>query len=182
MDQLVSTWGPASPMFWVRAVWAILIFLVIVWAAGVARAGTRRALLRMHAHPNAILFTARIVQMGILALGVLLVLALLGIDFTALAAFLGFITIALSLSLQDAARSLLAGLYLLIERPFEVGDTVVVDGKEGLIEDVKMRTTILRTAEGDRVVVPNLVLFTSVIIQKKGLTSVERRNTADSTD
>lgn len=173
MDQLVSNWGPTSPLFWVRAVWAILSFLVVAWVAGTARSGTRRTLLRVHAHPNAILFMARLIQMGILALGVLLVLALLGIDFTALTAFLGFITIALSLSLQDVARSLLAGLYLLIERPFEVGDTVVVDGQEGLIEDVKMRTTILRTAAGDRVVVPNLVMFTSVIIQKKGFEPVK---------
>lgn len=168
MDQLVSNWGPTSPLFWVRAIWAVLVFLVIAWVAGMARTAVRRTLLRVRAHPNAILFVSRLTALGILTLGVLLVLALLGIDFTALTAILGFITIALSLSLQDIARSLLAGLYLLIERPFEVGDTVVVDGKEGVIEDVKMRTTILRTTAGDRVVVPNLVMFTSVIIQKKG--------------
>jgi small-conductance mechanosensitive channel len=108
-----------------------------------------------------------VTQLGILILGVLLALAILGIDLPALTAFVGLITIALSLSLQDIARSLLAGLYLLIERPFDVGDTVDVGGQQGVIEDVSMRTTILRSSSGDRVIVPNLVMFTSVIVQKK---------------
>lgn len=158
-------------MFWVRVLWALVTFLFMAWAAGAVRRATRETLQRADAHPNAILFVSRVSQLGFLILGVLFVLAVLGIDFAALAAVLGFVTIALSLSLQDVTRSLLAGLYLLIERPFEVGDTVVVDGKEGLIEDVKMRTTILRTAGGDRVVVPNLVMFTSVIIQRKSPTA-----------
>ena len=167
MEQVFSLWGPASPFFWVRATWAIVIFLVIAWFSGMAKQGTRNALQRARAQPNASLFLARVTQMGILTLGVLLALAILGIDLPALTAFVGLITIALSLSLQDIARSLLAGLYLLIERPFEVGDTVDVGGQQGVIEDVKMRTTILRNSAGDRLIVPNLVMFTSVITQKK---------------
>ena len=131
-----------------------------------ASRGVQRALQRIPAHPNALLFAARIVQLSILALGIFLALAILGIDLPALTAFVGLITIALSLSVQDIARSLLAGLYLLIERPFEVGDTIDVGGQQGVIEDVSMRTTILRSATGDRVIVPNLVMFTSTIVQK----------------
>jgi small-conductance mechanosensitive channel len=153
-------------MFWVRGVWSVAVLLVMVWSAGVARRGIQRALQRAQAHPNAILFAARVVQLSILTLGVILALAILGIDLPALTAFVGLITIALSLSFQDIARSLLAGLYLLIERPFEVGDTIDVGGQLGVIEDVSMRTTILRNATGDRVIVPNLVMFTSTIVQK----------------
>ncbi|HEX9074383.1 MAG TPA: mechanosensitive ion channel domain-containing protein [Anaerolineae bacterium] len=166
MDALFSLWGPTSSMFWVRGVWSVAILLVMVWSAGVASRGIQRALQRAQAHPNASLFAARIVQLSILTLGVILALAILGIDLPALTAFVGLITIALSLSFQDIARSLLAGLYLLIERPFEVGDTIDVGGQQGVIEDVSMRTTILRSANGDRVVVPNLVMFTSTIVQK----------------
>lgn len=166
MDTLFSVWGPTSSMFWVRGVWSVAVLLVMVWSAGVARRGIQRALQRAQAHPNAILFAARVVQLSILTLGVILALAILGIDLPALTAFVGHITIALSLSFQDIARSLLAGLYLLIERPFEVGDTIDVGGQQGVIEDVSMRTTILRNATGDRVIVPNLVMFTSTIVQK----------------
>ncbi|MBI4786906.1 MAG: mechanosensitive ion channel [Chloroflexi bacterium] len=166
MDQLFSLWGPISPLFWVRAVWAIVILLVMVWAAGVGRRGAREALQRAQAHPNAILFVARVTHLGLLALGILFALAVLGIDLPALTAFVGLTTIAISLSVQDIARGLIAGLYLLIERPFDVGDEVKVDGQQGIIEDVRIRTTLLRNAAGDRVIVPNLVMLTSTIVQK----------------
>jgi small conductance mechanosensitive channel len=166
MEELFARWGPTSAMFWVRAIWAIVFFIGMAWLAGVGRSGTRRALLRARAHPNAIIFMTRVTHLGILALGILLALAVLGIDLPALTAFVGLATIALSVSFQDIARGLLAGLYLLIERPFDVGDTVDIGGQQGMIEDVRLRTTILRNENGDRVIVPNLVMFTSTIIQK----------------
>lgn len=166
MEAFFSLWGPTSSMFWVRGIWAVAVLGVMVWSAGVGSRGVQRALQRIRAHPNALLFAARVVQLSILALGIFLALAILGIDLPALTAFVGLITIALSLSFQDIARSLLAGLYLLIERPFEVGDTIDVGGQQGVIEDVSMRTTILRSATGDRVIVPNLVMFTTTIVQK----------------
>ncbi len=167
MDQLFALWGPTSSMFWVRAVWASAIFLVMVWLADIGRRGSRRALGRTRAHLNAIIFVARVTQLGILALGVVLALAILGVDLPALTAFVGLATIALSVSLQDIVRGLLAGLYLLIERPFDVGDTVDVGGQQGVIEDVRVRTTILRNTAGDRVIIPNLVMLTSTIVQKQ---------------
>lgn len=167
MEQIFTLWGPASPLFWVRAVWAVVVFFIMFWSADAGRRGARRALGRTRAHPNAILFVSRVAQLGILILGVIFVLAILGIDLPALTALVGLLTIALSLSLQDIVRGLLAGLYLLIERPFDVGDLVDVGGQQGIIEDVGMRTTLLRNASGDGVIVPNLVMFTSTIVKKK---------------
>ena len=167
LEHLISAWGPTSTMFWVRAAWAAALMMFMIWAAGMGRRGTRRALLRTRAHPNAVVFVARVAQLGILTLGVVLALAIIGVDLPALTALVGLLTIALSVSLQDIIRGLLAGLYLLIERPFQVGDTVDVGGQEGIIEDVTMRTTILRSASGDRVIVPNLVMFTTTIVHRQ---------------
>ncbi len=167
MEQFFSQWGPVSSLFWVRALWAVSIFIVVTWMASQSRRGTQRSLQRAHAHPNAILFLGLVAQYGVIFLGLVLTLAVLGVELSALAAVLGFGTIALTLSLQDIARNFIAGLYLLIERPFQIGDTIEVEGQRGVIEDVEIRTTILRNADGDRVIVPNSVMFTSVVIQKK---------------
>ncbi len=167
MEQFFSQWGPTSSLFWVRALWAISIFIVVAGIAGQSRRGTQRSLRRTRVHPNAILFLGLVAQYGVVALGLVIMLAILGVELSALAAVLGFGTIALSLSLQDIARNFIAGLYLLIEQPFQVGDTIEVGGQKGVIEDVELRTTILRSADGDRVIVPNSVMFTSVVIQKK---------------
>lgn len=167
MEQLFSQWGPASPLFWVRALWAISIFIGVAWIASLSRRGTQRSLQRIRAHPNAILFFGLVAQYGVVAFGLVITLAILGVELSALAAVLGFGTVALTLSLQDIARNFIAGLYLLIERPFQVGDTIEVGGQKGVIENVELRTTIMRNADGDRVIVPNTVMFTSVVIQKK---------------
>lgn len=167
MDQLFSLWGPAAPFFWVRALWALALLLATLRIASAAQRGTRSALTRVGAHVNAILLLERVARLAIVSLGVVLMLALLGIELSALAALVGLGAVALSLSAQDIARSLLAGLYLLVERPFDVGDVVEVGGQQGVVEDVGFRTTTLRSASDDRVIVPNLVLFTSVIVKKK---------------
>jgi small-conductance mechanosensitive channel len=166
MEQFFAQWGPTSAMFWVRALWALAAWLLAVWAANVARHGSARALLRAGAPPNVRLFLERMAQLGVLIVGAILALSILGLDITALAASLGLVTIALSVSLQDILRSMLTGLYLLVEHPFQVGDTVEVAGQTGVIEDVGVRATILRNVNGDRVIIPNLTMFTSTIVQK----------------
>ncbi len=166
MEQFFSQWGPTAPMFWVRVLWAVAVFVVAFWAANAARRAVGRAVLRTQAPPNVRLFLERMTQLGVLIVGALFAFAILGLDITALASFLGLVSVALSLSLQDILRGMVTGLYLLIERPFQVGDTVEVTGKTGVVEDVGVRATVLRDANGDSVIVPNLTVFTSTIVKK----------------
>lgn len=167
MEQFFTLWGPASTLFWVRAIWALALFIVMAGLGNLVRRAAHNNLRRAHVHVNAIVFTGRIVQLAFLALGLVIFFAELGVDLSALAAIVGLVTVALSLSLQDITRSLIAGLYLLIERPFQVGDVIDVGGTQGTVEDVGLRTTLMRDQEGNRIIVPNNVLFTSVVTQKK---------------
>ncbi len=166
MEQLFSEWGPTSPAFWVRALWAVAAFIVTMWIASLGRKGAQKSLNRTGAHPNAVLLLGRITQFGIVILGIVIGLAILGVQLSALATFVGLGTVAVTLFLQDIARNLISGVYLLIERPFRIGDTIDVDGEVGVIEDIELRTTIMRNAEGERVIVPNAVIFNSIVTQK----------------
>lgn len=167
MEQFFQQWGPASTLFWVRALWALAIFLLMVWLASIGQRASHRSLRRSRAHPNAILFLGRIIQIGIIALGVVLALGILGESLSELAAFVGLGTLAITLALQVILSNFVSGLYLLIEQPFQVGDTIEISGQQGVIEDVGIRATIMRTANGDRVIVPNGVLFSNIVTQKK---------------
>ncbi len=167
MEQLFSQWGPASTTFWVRAIWAVVVFIVIAAYAGLARRGVVRGLLRARVHAGAILLLGRITQLTFVVIGALVALGILGIDLSALAAVTGLGAVAITLTLQDITRNYVAGLYLLIERPFNIGDTVQVTGEQGIIENVGIRTTTLRTDDGDRVIVPNTVLLTNIVTQRK---------------
>lgn len=173
MEQFFSQWGPASTTFWVRAIWSLLVFGVVAWIAHLGRLTAQKRLVRARAHPNAVLLVERAAQFGVLILGGVIVLGILGIDWSALAAGFGLVTVALTLSFQDILRGLIAGIYLLIERSFVVGELVKVGDAQGVIEDVGLRTTTLRSENGERIVVPNLVIFTSIVIEKHGLSEAE---------
>lgn len=83
-------------------------------------------------------------------------------------AVLGTFTVALTVALQDILKNLVAGFYILVERPFHIGDQVNITSGAvtyiGKVEDIQLRTTILRQTSGEEVSVPNLVIFSNAVI------------------
>jgi small-conductance mechanosensitive channel len=58
----------------------------------------------------------------------------------------------------------MSGVLLLLQRPFRVGDTIAVAGIEGMVEDVRVRDTVVRMPDGRRAYVPNTTVFNDVVI------------------
>ena len=80
-------------------------------------------------------------------------------------AIIGSVGLALSLSSQDLLKNFIAGIYLLLERPFGVGDRITVGNYSGRVEFVDLRTTKLRTDDGQEVIVPNTVFLSQVVLK-----------------
>ena len=99
-------------------------------------------------------------------IGISWLLAAFGASWTALIASFSAATVAISLSLQDVLRNYVAGIYLLVEQPFKIGDQVEVKGVTGQVEGVEFRMTILRSEAGVQVLVPNNVIFTEVLTNR----------------
>jgi small-conductance mechanosensitive channel len=76
---------------------------------------------------------------------------------------LGAATLGISLALQDVGRNFVNGIYILVERPFRLGDWVSIGVAEGRVEEVGIRLTTLRSPGGSRIIVPNSVVFSSII-------------------
>jgi small-conductance mechanosensitive channel len=91
----------------------------------------------------------------------LLTLANLGVDVTALVAGLGVGGIAIALAVQNILGDLLASLSIVMDKPFVVGDFVVVDDYMGTIEHIGIKTTRLRSLSGEQVVFSNNDLLKS---------------------
>ncbi len=92
----------------------------------------------------------------VLGAGLTVVLHALGIEIGPFLAALGVGGLAVALALQETLGNLIAGVHILMERPFEVGDFVELEaGQRGTVTDVGWRTTRLRTVDDDVVVVPN---------------------------
>ncbi len=86
--------------------------------------------------------------------------------------FGGLASLAIGLAFQDLLRNVLAGIFLLIERPFRLGDEVSVDDVTGIVQTIELRTTALRLGDGRLAVMPNLTMFSRTVINA---TALERR-------
>jgi potassium-dependent mechanosensitive channel len=91
----------------------------------------------------------------IITIGCLVVLQNVGISFETLAVILGAISCVLAFGLQPLTSDLASGVTLLLEQPIKVGDYVAIEEVAGVVENVGIRSTIVRTAQGKAVVVPN---------------------------
>ncbi len=147
-----------------RLATAGMILLLSIGLAFLARKVVRWLLRR--SDPEAGLFITRVTFIGVLLSGILLALGASGIHVAALATLMGALGLAVSLSLQDVAKNVVAGLYLLMERPFKRGDEITVNAFTGRIETIGLRTTTLRTDDGRQVIVPNTIVLSDIVLKQ----------------
>ncbi len=93
------------------------------------------------------------------------ILSVFDVNAATLATVLGTLGLALSLSAQDLFKNLIAGVYLLLEQPFMVGDVITIGTYTGQVV-VDMRTITLRTEDQQLVIVPNTLVMSQVVVRK----------------
>jgi small-conductance mechanosensitive channel len=104
----------------------------------------------------------RLARLITLVIGAITALGTIGIDVSALVAGLGLTSFALGFALQDVIRNVLAGILILMYRPFRRGNYIVVGGREGIVTDIDLRYTTLQV-ETHRILIPNANMFTEAI-------------------
>ncbi|MEO2117987.1 MAG: mechanosensitive ion channel family protein [Methanocaldococcus sp.] len=114
----------------------------------------------------------KIIKIIIIILGLLTALSSVGYDITALLAGLGVGGLALALAMQDTIENFIAGILILIDKPFSLGHWVKVKGAEGIVEEIGIRSTRIRTFDYTLITIPNSELLKSEI---ENLTVRDRR-------
>lgn len=145
----------------------LLILLVFFFVARVVRNLIQSLVPRVHADVNVVLLLSRVCYYGILALGLFTALPKMGIDVTALITGLGLTGFALGFALKDVLSNLMAGIMLLVYRPFQIGDQITMGTYEGTIETIRMRDTVLRGYDGRLIIIPNTKLITEVVVNNR---------------
>lgn len=161
---------------------ALLILLITLAAARFARNRLRQTLQRAGLQVNVVVLLSRALAALVWLLGVILVLDLFGVGLTPLAALVGVLGLAASLSLQSLLQNLVAGVYLLAERPFHINDVIAVVGPnganhQGRVLDIQMRTTILRSLEDETILIPNSTMFSGVVTNRTAVGAYVRQVT-----
>lgn len=144
---------------------AIVIFVLFLILASASKSLTRRFAVKRRTHQGATLLISRLVQTGIVVLGFLIAFSVVAPSFQAadLIKMLGIGSVAIGFAFQNILQNFLAGILLLVNEPFRLGDLISVTGIEGNVEDIQARATVVATKEGRRVVIPNAVLFTNPV-------------------
>ncbi len=155
----------ASVVYLTQTFWALVAVIVAIVVARAVRAAAVAALQRRRAHQNAVALVGNLSELAILVIGTLAVLAIYTQQsFGWILASFSALGIVLGLSLQDILKNFFAGIYILIERPFRIGDTVTVGEHTGVVQEISFRTTQLRTDDAREVIIPNGVLMTVPVV------------------
>lgn len=97
----------------------------------------------------------KIVVIVIMIICVTISLDILGLNTSSIMATVGVGSLALSFGAQALVKDCINGFFIILENQFSVGDTVVIEGKTGIIEDIGLRTTIIRDFDGSKHIIPN---------------------------
>lgn len=138
----------------------LLAVLISTWLGRAVAAATRRR----EADATLQVTLQRLTRWGILLLGGLLAVEQVVPNVTSLLAGLGIAGFTIGFALQDVAKNFIAGLLLLLQQPFDLGDTIEVAGFTGEVESIELRTTDLRAIDGRFVTIPNADVLASPII------------------
>ena len=162
--RLLAIWELPTAAQWVYAVWiAVLFFPLSRFVGDLLTAIEEEVLSRTETQldKTALPLFNKAVRFVIVALGVVLALAELGINIAPLLAGAGVMGLALSLAAKDTLSNLIAGVLLIVDRPFQVGDRIELwtapneTGSWGDVIEIGLRATKIRNPDNLVVVVPN---------------------------
>ena len=146
----------------------VLAFVIAIWASFLVSRFLRFLLeedIYRHLHlgsgiPHAI---STMLHYVILLVGFFIALGALGIDLTKITILAGAFSVGIGFGLQNVINNFVSGLILLFERPIKIGDVIEVGGNLGEVRRIGIRASVIRTADGAEVILPNGSLISSQV-------------------
>jgi small-conductance mechanosensitive channel len=147
-----------------RLIAALVVFAASLILSGLVARWVRRVAGKRIADPEPCLLLSRLARWAVIIAGTLLSLDLVNFDVTGFVAGLGIAGLTVGFALQDIARNFVAGVLLLVRQPISIGDAVEVQGYTGTVLTINTRDTVIKTWDGETVILPNIEVFGSAII------------------
>lgn len=164
IDQPLLELGGSRLTALVLLQFVMLVALVFLAENLLRRMLTQRILSRTHLDEGMRFAVARIVGYLFICVGFYVALKLVGIDLSSLAVLAGAVGVGLGFGLQNIVSNFISGLIILAERPIAIGDRVEVNGVQGQVTQIKLRSTIVVTNDNISVIVPNSSFISDVVV------------------
>lgn len=160
-EQFLLPWG-------LKLSGTLLIFLLGMWAARRVSNLVGRGLTSAKANPALVSFGKNVTYYALLLMVAIAALNKLGVETTPFVALVGASGLAVGLALQGALSNFAAGVMILSLRPFKIGSEIEIAGVVGTVQEIQMFSTIMETADGKTVIVPNgKITADKIVINKK---------------
>jgi small conductance mechanosensitive channel len=142
---------------------AVVVIILTFWAAALVDRAVKGGLRRRNTSQQATLLLTKISRWTVLILGLVIALQQVGFNLTAFLTGLGIAGFTIGFALQDISKNFIAGIILLIQQPFSVGDAIMVTNIGGVVQVIDLRATELNTWDGQVVLIPNAIFLTNPI-------------------
>jgi small conductance mechanosensitive channel len=146
-----------------RIITAIFIFFVGKWVVGLVVKGLLKGMQKSDMDVTLRRFIANLARMLLMLFVIIAAIHQLGIQTASLIALVGAAGLAVGLALQGSLSNFAAGVLIVLFRPYKVGDWIEGGGVSGTVEEVQILTTVLKTGDNKRVIIPNSQIMGTTI-------------------
>lgn len=163
MEDILSTIKEYATLYGLKVIGAILIFIIGRFIIGALVKMVAKLLDKSDVDPILSKFLLSLTRVALLTFLIIAVIGTLGVQTTSFVAILGAAGLAVGFALQGSLANLASGVMIIIFRPFKVGDFVEAGGSTGVIEEVRIFSTIMRTPDNIKVIIPNAQVTSGTI-------------------
>lgn len=155
MEDISSMIMEYVTLYGLRLLGALLLFVVGRWIAALARKIIERMLTKSEVDTTLVKFTGNLTYGLLMVVVVLAALNQIGVQTTSFVAIIGAAGLAIGFALQGSLSNFAAGIMLIVFRPFKVGDFIMAGGEAGIVEEIALFTTQMRSPDNKTIIVPN---------------------------
>jgi len=150
-----------------KIVIGIFLILFFIFLAYFLKRYLKRVLAKTPLPNNIINLISNLLFYLILFIGFIYILSYFQVNLTGVLAGLGITSFVISFAVRDFLSNVVAGIILMVMRPFRIGDQIIIQNFEGIVKSVTLRYIIIERKDGDKVLIPTSITLTSPIVVKK---------------
>jgi len=162
-EEVWTTLQTTGVEFGINIVTAIVVFFVGKWVVNLVVSGLMKAMQKGELDVTLRRFIGNFARMLLMLFVIIAAINQLGVQTASLIALLGAAGLAVGLALQGSLSNFAAGVLIVLFRPYKVGDWIEGGGISGAVEEVQILTTVLKTGDNKRIIVPNSQIMGTTI-------------------
>ena len=155
MEEYLNMFIEWGTVYGMKILGAIAIFIIGRFVIGIITGIVRRILTKSQTDEALVKFLVSLTKTALLVVLFIAVLNQLGVQTTSFVAIIGAVGLAIGFALQGSLGNFASGVMIIAFRPFKLGDFVEAGGTVGVIEEISMFSTIMKTPDNKKIIVPN---------------------------